>query len=403
LEEGVATAIRLLNEAKRPVILLGNGARGAERFLSEFLQTVHIPVLTTWKAADLLADAHPLYIGRPGAIGQRGANFCQQNSDCLLVLGARLDLPQTAFDHKNFAPAARKIMVDIDRTEIEKMQTPIDLPLCADAAGFLREFTRQAGQLPRIERPGWLAQCKEWVRNYPVVLPEYWDENGGCVNTYVLVDVLSDLLSNEDVVVPGSSGPCSDALMQAFRVKEGQRVLNAPGLGAMGTGLPGAIGACLASGKRRTVCVNGDGGFQLNIQELETLRRLDLPIKFFVLCNGGYASIMAMQRNHFQGRLVASDPSSGLTFPDVTAVAQAYGLRTAKIAGHRDIRARVAEVLERPGPAICAVTSSLDQPTAPRVTSVVREDGTIVSRPMEDMWPLLSREELRANMLGHQT
>jgi acetolactate synthase-1/2/3 large subunit len=399
LRTSAAEAIQLLNRADRPVALIGNGARCAWGLLPEFLAALKIPVLTTWKAIDLLPESDPFFVGRPGAVGQRGANFSLQNSDCLLVLGARLDLPQTGFDHRHLARAARKIMVDIDPSEIGKMLTPIDLPVRADSRAFVEEVLRQSGQIATSDRTWWLEKCKEWQQRYPVVLSDYWNEVGGSVNTYVLVDVLSELLLSEDLVVPGSSGPCSEIVLQAFRVKPGQRVVNAPGLGAMGTGLPGAIGACLASGKRRTVCVNGDGGFQLNIQELETVRRLDLPIKFFVLCNGGYGSIMAMQRSHFQGRLVASDPSSHLTFPDITKVARGYGIATAEIGGHADIKSRVAEVLSQPGPVICAVASSPDQFTAPRVTSVVQEDGTIVSSPLEDMWPFLSREELQANTL----
>jgi acetolactate synthase-1/2/3 large subunit len=187
--------------------------------------------------------------------------------------------------------------------------------------------------------------------------------------------------------------------MQAFRVKAGQRIVNAPGLGAMGTGLPGAIGACLASGRRRTVNINGDGGFQLNVQELETVRRLNLPIKFFVLANGGYASIMATQRNYFDGRFVGSEASSHLTLPDIERVAAAYGLPTAHIHDHGELRQGVREVLALDGPAVCAVDTAADQPTAPRVTSSIRPDGTIVSKPMEDMWPFLGRDEFLSNMI----
>jgi len=167
----------------------------------------------------------------------------------------------------------------------------------------------------------------------------------------------------------------------------------------MGTGLPATIGACLASGGKRTACINGDGGFQLNIQELETLRRLNLPVKIFVLDNGSYGSIMAMQRNYFQGRLVGSDPSSGLTLPDVGRIAEAYGLQTARIANHDKLRERVRAVLDQPGPAVCVVTVSPDEKTAPRVTSELRSDGVLVSKPMEDMWSFLDRDELRMNMI----
>jgi len=397
----VAEAISLLNEAERPVILAGNGVRTAkaQNEFRELVDCLGVPVLTTWKAMDLLAETHELYAGRPGAIGQRGANFTQQNSDLILIIGARLDLPQTAFNHPNFARAAKKVMVDIDPAEIRKMQTPIHVPICADAGQFMREMLQQAGQLKAKDRSPWVARCREWYRRYPVVLPEYWSDPQDCVSTYVLMDVLSDELAADDLIVPGSSGPCSDIFMQVFRVKSGQRILNAPGLGAMGTGLPGSMGACIASGKKRTICVNGDGGFQLNIQELETVHRLDLPIKYFVLCNGGYASIMAMQRNYFQGRFVGSAPSGGLTLPDIAKVAEAYGLATAEINDHHDIREKVREVLRCPGPVICTVKTSADEKTAPRVTSMLRPDGVIVSRPMEDMAPFLDREEFLSNMI----
>jgi acetolactate synthase-1/2/3 large subunit len=231
-----------------------------------------------------------------------------------------------------------------------------------------------------------------------VVLPEYATTDG-VVNVYTLMDVLSGELSKDDLLVPGSSGPCSDIFMQAFRIKAGQRVVNAPGLGAMGTGLPGAMGACLAGGRRRTICVNGDGGFQLNIQELETVRRLNLPIKYFVLCNGGYASIMTAQRTHFQGRFTGSEPSSHLTLPELMPVARAYGIRALEIHDHRDLHERIREALDRDGPVVCAVRTAADQPVEPRATSIMRPDGSMVSRPMEDMGPLLSREEFLANMI----
>jgi acetolactate synthase-1/2/3 large subunit len=401
LEDEVRLTLDLLKAAERPVLLLGNGVREAndQGLVDLLVDRLRVPVLLTWKAADLLPESSPFYAGRPGAIGQRGANFTQQNSDCLLIIGARLDLPQTAFSHGNFGRSAKRIVVDIDSAEIRKLDMQIDVPVCADAVCFLAELLRQAGRLSAPVSSPWLDRCKNWQRKYPVVVPEYWDSPSGVVNPYVLIDVLSDLATEEDLLVPGSSGPCSDMFMQAFRIKSGQRLVNAPGLGAMGTGLPGSIGACLASGRKRTICVNGDGGFQLNIQDLETVRRLHLPIKYFVLCNGGYASIMATQRNYFDGRFVGSEPSSHLTLPDISRVAGAYGLPTMLMDSHENIREKVCNALSSEGPLVCAVSVSSDQPTAPRVTSSVQPDGTIVSRPMEDMWPLLSREEFEANMI----
>jgi acetolactate synthase-1/2/3 large subunit len=401
LRQQVSAAIDLLNQSQRPVLFLGNGARSAE--LRKLIDLLKIPVLLTWKIADLLSEDDPHYAGRPGGMGQRGANFTQQNADCLLIVGARLDLPSTAFSHANFGRAATKILVDVDPAEIAKMGMPIDIPICADAAGFVREFLAQAHRLKPQDRKCWVERTRQWQARYPVVQPDYWDETHSgskpTVNTYVLIDVLSDELNSSDVLVPGSSGPCSDIFMQAFRVKTGQRIVNAPGLGAMGTGLPGSLGACLASGRRRTICINGDGGFQLNIQDLETVHRLNLPIKYFILCNGAYASIMTTQRSHFQGRYVASEPSSALTLPDVTKVAAAYGIRTAEIHSHEDLREGVRAVLAMEGPVVCAVSISAEQATAPRVTSAMRPDGSIISKPMEDMWPFLDRDEFLSNMI----
>jgi acetolactate synthase-1/2/3 large subunit len=401
LRRKVSHAVELLKKAERPVFLVGNGARLAhlDGLIQRSVVRLGIPTLLTWKAMDMLPEDHPYFAGRPGSVAARGANFTQQNADWILVLGARLDMPQIAFSHRNFARAAKKILVDVDSRELSKFEMNIDVAVNADAGDFLTELMAQleTAELPDVS--AWVAKCADWKERYPVILPEYRQENRGFVNTYVLMDVLSGLCAAEDVLAPGSSGACSDIFLQCFRLKQGQRVVNSPSLGAMGTGLPGTIGTCLASGRRRTVCVVGDGGFQLNIQDLETVRRLDLPIKYFVLCNGAYASIMESQRNHFEGRLVGSDPSSRLTLPDVRKVAEAYGIATREIANHTDIEGKVCEVLDLAGPVVCAVNVSSDQVTAPRATSTVLPDGTIVSLPMEDMSPRLPREEFRANMI----
>ena len=316
-------------------------------------------------------------------------------------MGARLDLGQTGYNHPNFARTARKVVVDIDPAEIQKMDMAIDLPICADSKAALREFLRQADNIAPGEREPWWRRCREWKNKYPVVLPQYRDESQG-VSTYVLIDVLSDEMGAEDVLVPGSSGTCSEVTMQAFRVKSGMRILNTQGLGSMGFGISASIGACLAADRKRTVCVDGDGGFQMNIQELETVRRLDLPIKFFVLNNRGYGSIQATQKNYFDGYFVGSDAQSGMTLPGITKVAEAFGLKTAFITSHENIREKVGEILKMQGPVVCEVTISPNQTTAPRVSSFRNDDGTISSRPLEDMWPFLDREEFVSNMLNQK-
>lgn len=399
VEEQVATAIEMINRSERPAMLAGNGIRlsGALKSFRRLINVLGIPVLATWKAIDFLEEAHPLYAGRPGAVGQRGANFVQQNADLLLIMGARLDLGQTAYNHANFARRARKVMVDVDPYEIKKMRTKVDLPVSVNASLFIDEMLRQKEALVRKNRRGWIARCKGWQKKYPVVPAAYWREKG-FVNDYVLIDVLSDELGPGDLLVPGSSGACSERTMQAFRLKKGVRIFNSEGLGPMGFGIPMAIGGCVATGGGRTVCIDGDGGFVMNIQELEVVRRLNLPIKFFVLNNKGYVSIQSTQKNYFNGNFVASTTESGLTLPDYKKLARSFGISAVSLRDHRNIRSKVRDILEMDGPVVCEVIVSPDQVTTPRVSSRQREDGSMESAPMEDLWPFLDREEFRANM-----
>ncbi len=400
LEASVDQAVRMLLEAERPVLLAGNGIRlaGALPAFRELLKRLPIPVLTTWKAADFLPEDHPRFAGRPGASGQRGANFTQQNSDWILCLGARLDHGQIAYMPEYFARGARKILVDVDPHELEKLGMGAALNVAVDAGAFLEALLQRLEGVRLPDFSGWVAKTQAWKQQYPVCLPEY-RETSGAVNNYALVDALSDLLGEDDLLVPGSSGACSEITHQAWRVRQGLRILNSQGLGPMGFGPPAALGACVASGGKRTVCLDGDGGFHMNLQELETIRRLDLPIKFFVLDNQGYGSIRASQKAHFGGHLVASEASSGLTLPDTEAVARAYGIPTARLDDNADLQGpKLRNLLEAPGPLVCVVRISRDQATIPRAVSFQRPDGSMATKPMEDLFPFLDREEFRANM-----
>jgi acetolactate synthase-1/2/3 large subunit len=215
---------------------------------------------------------------------------------------------------------------------------------------------------------------------------------------YHFSEVLTEELAPDDVVTPGSSGFASEIFFLNFKVKQGQRVFHNRGTGAMGFGLPASIGACLASNRRRTVSVDGDGGFQMNIQELATVANLRLPIKFFVINNRGYASIRTSQSNYFN-LLVGADDTSGLRLPELTKVAQAYGLKTARLDDPACLRDRIKEVLASDGPVVCEVVVRADEPRGPRVASAQRVDGSMVSKPLEDLWPFLDREEFRSNMI----
>jgi len=395
----VTELLAMLRSATRPVIVAGNGIRiaGAVADFQEALQRLQVPVLTTWLGMDLVADTHPLYAGRPGSIAPRGANFALQNSDLMLVIGSRLDMALTGYAHDRLARQAVKVMVDIDEAEIRKMKTTIHLPIVVDAAIFLRELNGQLDQTSPLHYDDWVQRCHEWKRRYPIIQPEY-RERRDRVSVYCFSEALSAELTSDDVVACGSSGSGVELFLLAFQIKEDQRVFHTRGLGAMGFGVPASIGACLGTGGRRTVCVDGDGSFHMNAQELETLRRLQLPVKLFVINNDGYASIRASQENYFQHR-VAADPTSGLSLPDVKKLAEAYGLPSACIANQQDLRQQIRSVLETPGPVVCEVLAPLEEQRAPRLSSVQRPDGSMVSRPLEDLWPFLEREEFRSNMI----
>lgn len=397
LRELVARAVAILESARRPVFLAGNGIRLA-RAQGEFRRLADrlgIPVLTTWLGIDLIPDDHPLFIGRPGAVAPRGANFAVQNADALLALGARLDLVLTGYARENFAANAHKIIVDVDPAELAKLRGPVEAAVCADAGSFVREFSAQWGDRGPVACAEWLERCREWKKKYPIVLAEH-RQHVQPVSVYALADALSEELLPEDLVVSGSSGSGIEIFLHAFRVREGQRILHTTALGAMGFGLPASIGASVASG-RRTVVVDGDGGFQFNIQELETVARLQLPIKFFVLNNGGYSSIRTSQRNYF-GRVVAADASSGQTLPDLRRVSEAWGLPSRRIESQRNLREQLREVLATPGPFICDVVIIPDEDRLPRISSRVLPDGSMTSTPLEDLFPYLPREEFEENM-----
>ncbi|MBQ7474637.1 MAG: thiamine pyrophosphate-binding protein [Clostridia bacterium] len=400
LEEQTLRVIDLLNKAERPVMLIGNGIRlsGAIPELEKVLKVLNIPVLTTWNGIDLVEETNPLYYGRPGGLGHRYANFIQQNSDFFLSVGARLNLLQTGYNFDGFARAATKVMVDIDDCELHKTNVRPDLPICADAGAFLRCLLAHRDRIVPKDRSAWFSYADRMREKYPLILPEYREQKE-LVNTYCLLDALSDKMTADDVYVSGSSGSCIDISMQTFRVKRGQRVFCTKGLASMGYGLPSAIGACLASGGKRTVGVNGDGGFVMNIQELETIKRLNLPIKLFVLCNGGYGAIRATQTNVFAGHYVACTDGSGLTLPPIAKVADAFGIKAVTIESNAELADKVDEVLNSDGPVIAEVFTPITLTAKPKQVSYKRSDGQMESLPLEYMNPPISDEEMKENML----
>lgn len=400
LEKQVLQVIDLLNKSERPVLMAGNGIRlseGLEEF-EEVVKILDIPVLTTWNGIDLIEEVNPLYYGRPGGLGHRYANFMQQNSDFFLSIGARLNLLQTGYNFDGFARAATKIMVDIDKAELHKINVRPDLSICADAKEFMQLLIKHSDKIEKKERKEWFSYGNRLKEKYPIVPQEYWEQKE-LVNSYCLIETISKYMNADDIYVSGSSGSCIDISMQTFRVKKGQRVFCTKGLASMGYGLPSAIGACLAGGGKRTVGVNGDGGFVMNIQELETIRRLNLPIKIFVLSNKGYGAIKATQTNLFSGHLVACNEESNLSLPTIAKIANAYGLKTVTIYDNSELEEKVKEVIDYEGPVICEVMTPIGLTAFPKQVSYKRSDGQMESKPLEFMNPPISNEEMLENML----
>ena len=400
LEKKALQVIDALNKAERPVLMVGNGIRLANAIpeLEELFEALNIPVLTTWNGIDLIEEENPLYFGRPGGLGHRYANFMQQNSDFFLSIGARLNLLQTGYNFDGFARAAYKVMVDVDENELHKINVRPDLPVCADAGEFIREILKHKNLIQKWDRSEWFNYGRRMRERYPLVPKAYWEQKER-VNTYCLLETISKYMMPEDIYVSGSSGSCIDISMQTFKVKKGQRVFCTKGLASMGYGFPSTIGACLASGGRRTVGVNGDGGFVMNIQELETVRRLDLPIKLFVLCNCGYGAIQATQTNLFDKHFVDCNEASGLSIPPIAKVAAAFGLKTVSIHNNSELDEKVWEVMDYEGPVVVEVFTPITLTALPKQVSYKRKDGQMESLPLEYMNPPISDEEMRDNML----
>jgi len=399
IKRKVAKVIDLLNNSERPVILAGAGITlaGARHVFRQLIDRLGIPVLTTWPAMDLLPYSHKFLVGRYGSIAPRGPNFALQNSDLLIAIGTRMSMQTVAYDYNKLAPAAKKIMIDIDPYEISKIKRIIDFSIVCDAGDFIMELSSQKAKIKKKKRSFWLTCCKKWKSKYPVVLKEHREQKDA-VSTYVLAEALSDVLTGNDVIATGSSGNAVEIFLLAFKSKNGQRVIHTRALSSMGFDIPAAIGACLGSGRRPTICVTGDGGFQMNIQELETLARLRFPIKFFVVNNRGYASIRNSQRLHFH-RLTGADATSGLTLPDLVKVATAYGLTAKRISEQKNLKQKIKEILKISGPVICEVMAPTDEICAPRAISRTGPGGRMVSASLEDLWPFLERDEFLSNMI----
>lgn len=388
--------IERIKNAKRPVLLVGTGVRiaGAHATFLALVDKLNIPVVTAWNAHDCMEDAHRLYCGRPGTVGDRAGNFAVQNADLLLVLGCRLNIRQIGYDWESFAREAFKIVVDVDPLELEKPTVKVDFPIVDDLDHFMKSMLNGLKETLHGKEE-WIAWCKKRQEKYPVVLPEYWTSDQ--VNPYCFIAELWKNLPDDQVVVAGNGSACVCSF-QAAEIKKGQRLYTNSGCAAMGYDLPAAIGACVGGGKP-IVCITGDGSMQMNIQELQTIVHHKLPIKIFVMNNLGYHSIRQTQENFFQGELIGCDFSSGISFPDLQKIAKAYEIPFFHVATHETMNDTIAAALRVEGPSLCEVMITPKQLFSPKAASLKLADGRMISKPLEDLFPFLEREEFLSNML----
>ena len=394
--------IEKIKSASCPVIMIGNGIRIAKAcdIFEKVVRKLNIPVTTAWTGIDLMTSDDPLFCGRPGTVGDRAGNFTIQNSDVLLILGSRLNIRQISYNWKSFARYAYKIHVDVDASELNKPTIKPDLAICCDVKLFLEELWQQLqkSDYNADKYKSWLKWCKDKILRYPVVLDRH--RSGEKINPYYFCEVLSSFLKEDEIVVCGN-GTASVVMYQVIKIKKHQRVIANSGCASMGYDLPAAIGASLGAQGKRVICIAGDGSIQMNIQELQTIVHHNLPIKIFVLNNDGYLSIRQTQKNFF-GRFIGEGRKSGISFPEITKVAQAYGIPSVQInsLNFSDI---IMQVLNSPSYYLCEVILDPDQGFEPRVSSRQLPDGIIISTPLEDMFPFLDPEEMKENYYNSLT
>lgn len=387
-------------QAKRPVIIVGNGVRlaGATNELTALINKLGIPVLTAISGIDLMAGDSELFFGRPGIIGARAANFIMQNSDLLLIIGTRMNLRAIGYAYDTFARDAFKIAVDIDVLELNKPTLNLDLKIHSDAAYFIKSLSESFdGIAKQLSFPEWLVYCNKCKNTFPVVDQNQRDVTD-YVSSYVFAESLSEVLNDEAIVVTGN-GTAYTSTYQSFKVKSGQRMFANVGCASMGYDLPAAIGASVASNCGEVICITGDGSIQMNIQELQTIVNYNLPIKIFVFNNDGYLSIKTTQSSFFSSNFVGSTPDTGIRLPDLEKISSAYGIPYQLIKNHAELESGIKNVISCKGAIICEVSMDPFEKLYPKASSMKLANGTMISKPLEDLFPFLSREQFAEFMI----
>lgn len=396
----IDSLIELINQSQRPLILAGHGIRlagGALKF-KEIVEKLKIPVVTTWNAMDIIEHSSPYFVGKPGTVALRAGNFTIQNCDLLISIGSRLDNIVTAYSQERFAKNAKKVMVEIDINEITNCKIDFDLTITDDAKHFLDTLDENIKKIENIDRTQWIEKCIALKNKYTINYEFDFSKNKQ-LSHFQFADILSRELHGSELISTGSSGLGLEALYVAFNIKKGQRMFLTSGLGAMGYGLPAAIGACVANGRKKIISVESDGSLQLNIQEFAILKGQNLPIMLFIMDNNGYASIRNTQRNYFNERYVATGEEGGLHMPDIEKISQAYELDTLVVNTKEELVDVISKFENLDKPLVVVVKLIPNETLMPKSAAIVQENGSIISMPLEDMSPLLPIEELQENLM----
>jgi len=401
LDEKIKRVAKLLTQYDRPLLHLGQGVKiaGGETYLRKLLNNCQIPFALTWNASDLIESNHPNYIGRPGAFAERGTNFIIQNCNLYIALGTRLPFMVTGYNAKDFARNAKKVMIDIDKIEVNKTNVNIDLKICCDAKYFLKKLLKYLPKKLNLskKRQSWGKYCANIRKKYPIVL-EKFKKQKKTINSYVFIEKLSDILTKDDIVVT-DMGLSFVGTHQAFKVKKGQKLFTNSGHAPMGWGLPAAVGAYYASMKKRIICITGEGGLQMNIQEFATIMHNKLPIKTFIYNNGGYLTIKQTQQLGFNSRIMGSNSKTGLSFPNYKKIAESHKIKYVKIANIKDFNKNIKKILIDSKPVICELMIDHNQEQMPKAINKRMPDGSSVATKYEDMYPFLPSREIKENML----
>lgn len=399
-EKCIGRIIALLNESKRPALLIGHGVIGAG--ISDRIRALAneygIPVLATWRAKGIFGDEEDLFMRSPGIPATRFSNYVLQNTDFLLILGTRLNPAITAYKEESFAQNAKKIIVDIDKNEIEKLSVPFEIAVCTHLRAFIDALFEQKDTILIQDREPWISYCRKVKAKYPLdkEAQPYYDESR--TDGYLFASVLSKYSKATDIFVGSSSGRTCGISHMAYSLKQGQKFVTSMGIGAMGWCVPSAIASCVAGGRRRTLVFEGDGSLQHNLQELALIDTYKLPVKLFVWSNGGYASIFEMQRNNFDCRFAGCDKNSGLAFPELTSIADAYKLHYHKIQNNSEIEAVTQRIMDDDLPVLCEVCGSIEFDEIPKSKTIANADGTFTSSDLTNLYPFLPEEEVMENM-----